>query len=281
MIEVPRSWSAATNPDGSVVAIHPDGPSAGAIQYLERIRPLATFRTIVRAATIGLSDIRPRGRSQELATDEGELGAYVALAATRGDVAIEAAIGCVFLDDFYALAICTRRADAVSGDPVEDVMRSLLMADAHMLGVRRRWYRYTPPATWAVTPAGPFHRLFTRADATLVGFPALPRSGASRELGPWLARRQLASWGIDETCEPSSTSTRRLSGLRWDAVTSGPSPRQVALVVLEDARYAYPLAFADTTLDEVWIRRTIESIEPIPSPRTRRTHVTTAHSYYD
>lgn len=281
MIEPPPGWSATQTPNGCVIACHPAGPAAGEIRYCERIRPLTTFRAIVRAATAGLSDVTARASSRELVTDEGELGAWISVAATRAGVSLDVTIGCVFLDDFYALAIGTRRADALGDASIEEAVRTLLIADAHMLGVRRRWYRYTPPSRWNVTAAGLFHRVFTNGDATIVGFPALPRTGANTELGPWLARRQLARWGIDEACEPSPTATRRLSGLRWDAVTSGPSPRQVALVVLEDARYAYPLAFADATLDEVLIRRMVESIEPLPQPRARRAFVTTAHGSYD
>ena len=243
-------------PDGARL-VHPDGAEAGELRYVERVRPLAGFPEIVRRVVADEGDVVPCGPSFELVTDEGEYGATVAVRSPR----VHGAIGCVFLDDFYALAVATSALG-----PIADTLRQVLVTDEHMLGVRRRWFRYEVPAGWLCTRAGVYHRVFTQDGRTIVGFPALPRPPGRRDFAAWLAREQLARWNATAISEPCTVVARHgLGGQRWDADLGD---QRCAMIVLEDARYAYALGFR--AVDEAVIRETLATVEPLPLPRSAR-----------
>jgi hypothetical protein len=244
-------WSFRTDARGATL-VHPGGEARGVIRYLERCRPLAPLARIVVQALPHAAGAA-RGRPRRLITLEGEYGAVVALAGPSWF----AAIGAVFLDDFFSLTLGLSRDRSL-----EPEVTALVARDAHALGVRRRWFLVRPPPGWRREPLGPFDAVVRGPSGErLFTFPALPRGGVRS--AERLARAQLARLlgrparlGVPARV----TTARGLAGHRWEVR----SARGVALFfVFEDARYAYPLAFVGEVRSRT-VRAVCDSVEPLP-----------------
>ena len=250
MIEPIPGWSCELRA-GGVLLVPPEGPAAGTLRYLERVRPLRRMVDVLRA--YGDRVVSP---IEHLATVEGEHAAFAVVDGEHGELAI----GAVFADDFYSLLVGPGR--------FREVVRDRIRRDTHMLGARRRRFVHGRPAGWQGFFAGPMHVHwipldFPRNGSSLSVFPALPAAGSSTDLAESLVEHHAAGRPIGEP-EPI-TSAAGLSG-RWWLVDGGETLDDV--VVLEDERYAYPLLLKSPLAqhgDNVdLLRRVVDSVEPIP-----------------
>lgn len=247
MIAAPPTWTTHRR-HGALLLRSRDG--ALAVSYREALRPRveldeALARTLaeIPAAIEHVSPAAP------LVTHEGEYAALV-LASTRET---NHAIGFVFADDYYAcLHGVTRVADRAA-DLAKHV-HDLALADAHMLGTRRRRYRYTPPVGWTPEACG-FEMTWCTEGAAITVQPAWPAS---------VAASQLVS------SEPSDVITAQdgLAGIVYD-VSVGGIQRTVA--VLQDERYVYPLRLdARSREHRATFLEVVRSIRPHPGGEARR-----------
>src|SRR5688572_24707992 len=120
----------------------PGGPARGGIRYLERARPLAPLRQLVRAQ---LDDpvftVTAVGPLERFATVEGEHAALVTVSGLLDGRPAQRDLGFVLLDDCYA------RAGGLCLVPDEfarftELVRTLVRGDVHLAGERRRWFEY-------------------------------------------------------------------------------------------------------------------------------------------
>ncbi len=178
----------------------------------------------------------------------------------------------VFGDDFYALV------DGVSlrtesFETLTAAVRQLTLTDAHLLGVRRRRYVFTPPAGWHEESLL-FYTRYTAPDSPstqMMVCPAMPcpladiehmlTAGAPglslRLVGPRQRGRLVIGCG--------------LAGQRLELVSPAGADGKAALrrlVLLQDAHYIYP-AFIDSTgepgrRDREAFDALVLTIQPIP-----------------
>ena len=177
-------------------------------------------------------------------------------------------------------------APGESRDQLLARLGSPAIRNAHnFLGVRRRWFEYTPPPTWCSRPRG-FRTewtplAFPRERAMLVVWPALPRDAVGDgdvALGAVIGTHPSAAV-IDHA--PIGV-TGSASGLRGKAchvvrkTADGPAIHTHG-VVLVDERYVYPLRLELSDgaqrehahiLDEV-----VRTVVPVPRPQVVATDV--------
>lgn len=244
--------------------------SQGVITYRERCRPLRKITDVV--ADLLAKDTATRWDAlppvEALFTDEGEFAAFVRVTGTRDGASLELAVGVVYGDDFYSLLIA-------SGANLWKVARDLLVADAHVLGVRRRRYVFTPPAGWAGI-AVLMHAIYLAPEfparaGTISIYPAVPRKSGSTPAADALFALQ-SNPIIQFTGEPVAgafelQNPNGLSGRMQEFRDS--TGRVRVVVVLEDLTYIYTM-WLDTTsahreADVELLRAIASSVKPLPS----------------
>jgi hypothetical protein len=270
VIVTPPRWTA--RPDtGGLVLVPPGGPSHGTIRYRERDRPLRPVRELL-AAPPGFLESR-RGAIERLVTSEGEHAALVVCEGTVEGRPAERTSGFVFLDDSYASIVAETTAPA-SFATFRDVARALTIGDVHVLGARRRRYRYTPPPGFQPL-AGLFDTTwypldYPRRAISMTVAPALPQHAG---LAGSLVEAVLGARPGAAVASPRPISGR--GGLTGQLVPiPGADGSATCLAILEDAAYAYPLRLdvgAAAQRDDIArFEALVLSVEPVPAARIRR-----------
>jgi hypothetical protein len=250
---------------------------ASSVRVRERLRPLIPAASAFAAARAahGLPCPDPGARVTELVTNEGELAAldHARIGATA------VATGVVFGDDFFRL-VSGHARDAAAGPELGDLVRNLTVAlPLGLAYLRRRLYRYAPPAGWAprgrpglvtewLAPGYPHEA------ARLTVFPAYPRreppTATLERLG-----RQMSSAGFepetDEEAARASVGRMTESRLRLVARPAGGPSAHAELVALGDASFVYLLRLdhggAAPELHRAALAGVIADLQPIPPPR--------------
>jgi hypothetical protein len=258
VIVPPPSWSSQRR-GGALVMRSPD--QSMAISYRETLRPLvdidAAVDRVLAEIPAAIEHVSP---TAPLVTREGEHAAIV-LATTKGSYH---ALGFVFADDYYA---CLHGAayDEERASALAKQVYDLTMSDVHMLGVRRRRYRYTPPVGWNGTQCG-FETTWHDVDATITVYPAWPASVQAGELVP-------------NTPTDIVNARDGLSGAIYDLELRA---AHRTLAVLQDTRYVYTLRLdAPTTAKRATFIDVVRSIVPHPqgeSPRATDAALVFAHA---
>lgn len=278
MIEPPPGWNIETRHD-SVLVLPATGFDTGGIRYKERIRPLGPFPELAREH-FEQSKFEPKTLSapERRVTQEGEHAWFVTARGHMGKRWVQRDLAFILLDDAYA------RLSSVVFDEAEfsgftRVVRDLAISDRHFLGVRRRWFEYTPPPTWRSRPRG-FRTewsplAFPRERAMLVVWPALPRDAVGDEdvaLGGVIGAHPSAAV-IDAAPVGVTASGSGLMGKARHVVrkTADGTALHTYGVVLVDERYVYPLRLEVSddaqrehaqVLDEV-----LRTVVPVPKPQ--------------
>lgn len=282
MIPLVPGWSMVAR-NGGYTLTPPEGPACGAIRYEERLRPLLPIPTLLAAAQA--RDARfvvTRQRPPEvLATQEGEYAAIIMLDGILDGVAapVQRAIGYVFGDDFYArIASLALSADQFAR--FEDQVRTLVLADTHYLGLRRRRFLFSPPPGYFGVERSPLHAYYYASgypqDPTVICvYPAIP-------LSMWQAAdlprhvRPIHGLAVASSAGPFPRKTASLAGETWELRGSNDDGKVTVrnLVVLHDDRYAYPLsidvlaAHAKSADHVAHFDAVVESVQRIPSSRS-------------
>ncbi len=267
MLVPPAHWSSRRLGETLILT----SPGGGTVAYDERVRPIDSIVELVKAAPppAGFVPVRA-GPIQELVTREGEYGALMYVEGRVHDSPAELAFGFVVLDDFYSRTLGVVK-DPDQFQSFRAAFVELIVGDAHMLGrVRRRRFRYTPPASWTERRSLFVSRWLAPAPSldprTIVVGPALPKAAGLREV-------ILA--GLFEGADPAEvlrgpsipvSTAHGLSGERWQL---GFGAVETDVVLLEDDCFLYPVRL-DTRIDgpaggEV-LHDLVESIRPIPQP---------------
>ncbi|MCA9678536.1 MAG: hypothetical protein H6708_25920 [Kofleriaceae bacterium] len=268
MIPIPAGWARIAAPRGFQL-VPPGPPGSGSIQYIERLRPIASTADLVAGigAPAGFVDAAAT-EVEHGVTDEGELTELHRRRGAIDGADVELHAGFVLLDDHYA-QLTSVSVGAERHGALRAVVRTLLRRDAHLLGrVRRRRYRFAPPSGWRITAEAFSAHLAPpdeRDPARLHVAAALPRhpelAESTLELlcgGP----RQRAAATITTT--PCHT-TVGLAGTRH---TLDSGARRTHLVFLFDAQFAYGVRLAGGVDDAHLpaLHALLESIEPIAMP---------------
>jgi hypothetical protein len=209
MIAAPAGWRARRQGDGLVLQ---RGPTT--IAYRECVQPM-----------LAPDDVTRLGATEWLVTHEGE---HAALVRTPAHV-----LGVIFLDTYCALLHAPL--------DVADVVRELVLSDAHMLGIRRRAFRYAPPRGWSRT-----------ACAFETHHVAPDRAAAIVVQHAWPMHSPVVLDG-----DPVTTS----SGLTGSSLRIG----ERTIVLLHDDRYVYPIRLDGA--DRAPLLELVDSVQPIPYPR--------------
>lgn len=250
------------------------------ITYQERRRPLVTTTAILRTVMARDSSVSwdPPAPIERLLSHEGEHAAMTALRGRRSDTAVSLVVGIVFGDDFYSLLL-----GRTSGEPseIEGLIRSLVIADSHSLGIRRRRYELSPPEGWGgfsmLLHAIYLHPEFPHDRTTITVYPALPRPVGSREgpetLASILTLPHMPFAATGHAAPTAIKSQLGLTGSQYELAGSPTAARGTRLLaVLEDERYLYPLALDTDVASRVEASRVFErmiaSIVPVPVPRS-------------
>lgn len=288
MIQRIPNWTWVPGRGGITMA-----PPAGGvtIRYRERLRPLQSVAAILRDRA---ADTRFRvtnlGPVQPLVTNEGEHAAIVDIAgvleAPPGGgppQPLARSLGFIFGDDWYSevAGVATRPELAAS---MSDWVRRLVTDSQLMLGVRRRRYDYTPPATWhGYTRLPLFMTWFPpdhpRIPTSITVYPALPIAAPVDEaphfgmlrIGPPSTAELVA-----EAAPAAGIRTGSLAGQRWELSVRDEQGRsmQRTMILLRDERYLYTTYLdrdaATATDSDPELRAYAElvtSIQPVPTPR--------------
>src|SRR5688572_16897301 len=131
MITQPAGWTLVVAAD-HLTLVPPEGAAAGAIRYVERVRPLRRLGDIVRQRLANYRGLVATeiGAPERLLTGEGEHAALVEVVGTVGGKPAKVTLGVVFVDDFYAridgLALHPSLFDAMRAQ-----VRELVVTDRH------------------------------------------------------------------------------------------------------------------------------------------------------
>lgn len=291
---IPRllEWSFVVLPEG-VAMIHPQGASVATIHYRERSRPVRRITNLVRMVLAGWPQftVETMGPLERFTTNDGEYAAAISIRGIERGLPVQRDLGFVLTDDFFSSATLTCWSKERSRE-LSLVHRTLVRADVHALGVRRRRFEYTPPPSYqplkqslAVEWIPPD---YPRNASTILVHPANPREGyGTADLGR--VREGLEQLGYTVSrVEPPARVTAR-SGLGGEiqllAFEKRSEPAALrASVLLQDDLYAYPIeltcrspdrwAEARAVLDEL-----VQSIQPLPD-RTKVSQKLTTFSHW-
>jgi hypothetical protein len=282
MIDPIPGWSWELGGEG-ITLIPPEGPSVGAIRYVERVRPLRRIIDLVRPADLPAGVLfQVVSPPQRVLTREGEYGALVTVEGEVGGKPVRRTVGCVYGDDFYSKMVGV----VFAPDHFErfaTTVRRLVETDAHVLGVRRRRCLYRPPKGWHGLNRGSlFHAQwyppeFPKDPSEMVVYPAWPTppEGAADAVNRMVAlqMRQGSGLTLEEVQGPAEAKAESgLTGVHWKLVVRrGPESRFARdLYVLEDGRFIYPLHVDSLAEQQARNRALLEevmrSLQPIPMP---------------
>jgi len=248
MIAPPPGWAVTRRAD-CLILLPPDG-SFGSIEYREIVRPVLDVTALVDnelARDPGfVADAV--GAPVSLVTHEGEFAALVTASGHVGGRSAQRDLGFLLTDDYYA---CTNGLALVSDRFAEltRTVRALVETDSHMLGARRRRFRYLPPPGWQRSPFGLATHWYSpepsRAGAVITVWPASPIAGGATGMVESLVEQAGSSpqFAVQDRWGPYPVTARSgLHGSGWDIVGSPPGGqvRRRTIVVLEDDRYVYP-----------------------------------------
>ncbi len=261
--------------------IPPQGAQGGVIHYVERVRPVRRFRTIVKQQLAQDARFAKAlvSAPEPILTVEGEYAALAMARATYEGNLITRHIGAVYGDDFLNVI------DAVAESPqladwFGQLTRYLVYHCQLGLGVRSRRYYYQPPAGWSPRAEGLsctwYPREFPRSAVALIVPPAMPREGTVDQV--WTSLLQSShqlNFVIEQTDGPEPfTSEHGLHGKTWCLSGRLPEAPQSFrdLVILADERYQYALMLESGATDSRERCRAIlpavaRSIRPIPTPQ--------------
>lgn len=277
MIPHNPGWSWEMRAD-AIWTASPEGKAGGIIRYVERARPLARVRDIVKTF-----EQDPRFRvvrisaPERIVTKEGEYGAVVTVDGLLLEAPVQRTVAMVFLDDFYSL-IDGLALQADHYVRIADQVRNLALNDTHGLGpMRRRRFYYVPPAGWRGV-AGLLYAFWFPEDypgnaTKLTVLPAIPVPPGSSSYIDDIATEQLGFGPFEleissEAATPVVTPSR-IPGSHWDALGSvGRRALYRDVLILEDGRFAYPLVLEsppDRREENLaLLRRVTDSIESLP-----------------
>ncbi len=269
MVIAPPGWSSQRSGD-SRIFLPPQGGDAGAIRYDDRLRPLASGVELSKAAPPppGFEPLRADA-IQEVVTREGEFGVLAFIEGRMNGAPADLALGFVLLDDYYARVYGIATAPELL-PRLRAIVAELVVHDTHALGyLRRRRYRYRPPAGWTVEQ-GLFEARWRPASAEdpraiLVG-PALPKT-------PGLADAILAdalggASPADVLRGPyvALQTPNGLHGRRWPLRANGIDSD---VAILEDDAFVYTVrldAKSGVPREPDVLAPLLDSIQPIPKP---------------
>lgn len=146
----PPGWVEVRN--GEVRSFKSPGGDGCVLRYCERLSPIRSLRSLVRASLAAHPGFRPAslGPPQRLRTAEGEYAALVTVRGSGTDGAsptVALIVGAIFAEDFSTLleAEVSRDSDV----PIYQAeLAKMLAADELALGVRRRRYYFYTPTGW-------------------------------------------------------------------------------------------------------------------------------------
>ncbi len=279
MISKPPDWTLLPGTDHYTL-IAPEGPTAAAIRYVERVRPLRRMGDIVAdwlRRHKKLENARV-GTPERLITVEGEYAGFVTIAGEFDGAPAETSIGVVFGDDFYS-RIEGFAIRAEQFERIRTMVRELTENDRHVLGARRRRYIYAPPDGWQPLIRGFITDWicpsFPRKWALVTVHPATPLgSGVEADqldVADVIGRAVERGFEVEASAPPTQVETGGgLSAVLVEIVGRQAGTRALrSLVALSDSRYVYTMELTARTEDawpdhreafaEFW-----RSVEPIP-----------------
>jgi hypothetical protein len=257
----------------------PEGKAGGIIRYVERARPLARIRDVVKTFE---QDPRFRvvriGAPERIVTKEGEYGAVVTVDGLLLEAPVQRTVAMVFLDDFYSL-IDGLALQADHYVRIADQVRNLALNDVHGQGpLRRRHFYYVPPAGWSGV-AGSLYAFWFPEDhpgnaTKLTVLPAIPVLQGSSSYIDDIAKEQLGfgpGFALEISSEAATpiVTANKIPGSQWDGLgTVAGKVLYRDVHILEDGRFAYPVVL-ESPPDRreenlVILRRVTESIESVP-----------------
>jgi hypothetical protein len=271
-----RGWSARWDGTGAEL-VPAAGAGVAAIRYEERVRPVQALVEVARDLAAGDSSLLVEriGEAHGVISHEGEYGAIVRVEARLAGRPVHQVLGALYADDFYSLTVGVSR-EASFHDELARTVEQLVRSDTHMLGVRRRRFLHDAPAGWRRSVHGVFHTRYLLeshdrdADdgATIAVSPAIPApaSGPARMVAALEMAATLLGAGV-RSVEPVAVA--RPAGFahawRWERASGR------VLVVLEDARFLYPIAMMSSGPFRARARgafdQVVASAQPIPSPQ--------------
>lgn len=159
------------------------------------------------------------------------------------------------------------------------MVRETLLSDRHFLGIRRRWFEYTPPEGWRSRPRGFATEWtppgFPREQALLVVWPALPSAGIGGVEGAFdglFGTQGDAVATLDHADPATMAAASGLTGHEWHLVRSAgkSSGLHTHAVALVDERYVYPMRLelsegAQRAHHQV-LHQVARTIVPVPKP---------------
>lgn len=285
MIPTPRGWKRVLldEPNDALVLYPPGGPATGMIGYRERVRPLASLRTLIDQFNAKHPEfVLSAERSEPLVTTEGEYAAVVTLEGSLDGKPAQRDLGYVFGDDFYAhisgLALQPEQFATFTA-----TVRELTLHDSHRLGVRRRRFLYNPPAGWTAKERGFITSYlapgFPANGTAITVWPANPRrqnEDGTTLIDALLEEDRQNGFVLEHRSAPAPLSSHGLHGQSWEVIgTFANQPRTYRdLVVFEDGRYLYMLRLE--TLDAAHrpehrklFLEVVLSTLPLPGPSTQ------------
>jgi hypothetical protein len=260
VIAIPYGWTAHRFGDRLVLRPE-DGEETMRIEYREAMRPLSDVREILAV-----------GNAERLVTHEGEYAWLVRIDEPEARREIGVVLGDADFSLFTGVAVDPTRFDELSR-----TVRTLVLSESLMLGVRRRRYLYQAPVGWTSEVCG--HEIVLRPEV-----PETATATASIRVLPAWPAAALSHGALQELIEPDATSEMRemetppgLSGSMWTTICAANdgTPRQRMTAILSDDRYAYPVRFEADDDEQLWalklaFERLVESVEPLPRPLVSR-----------
>lgn len=279
MIARPPSWIAVPGVRTQTL-ISPEGVDAAGIRYTERVRPLRRIGDIVggwlhRKSRIGDPVV---GKPERLETVEGEHAAFVVIDAAFDGKPVQASLGVVFGDDFYALVEgFALRADLFASTAAK--VRELTIEDRHALGQRRRRYEHAWLPGWQPIVRGfttewiaPYYPLSNGLVATYAATPVDPNDEAVA--GALVARAIERGFAPEAGASVQEVKNAHdLVGILSDVVVSRQDAHVLrSFVTLSDSRYLYSAELLarserDWPVHKELFTQLWQSIVPIPQPR--------------
>jgi hypothetical protein len=264
MLEI-SSWRTERRAFNRIRCTPPEGEDLAEVIIDERVRPLATLRTLV-AERFGVAPTEP---AQQLSTAEGELGAVINI-----DTApIHHTFGVIYGDDFQTI-VAARTPHLNQRDRIRNLARELVVHFPLGLGHKRQrrfWYR--PPAGWQGLVRGLVTDWFPldhpQNPATIKVLPARPFN-TMFQLDTMLHDDTFTHLTINEVTR-TALALGAFKGTLGRAIAG---ERAFLTAALEDQHFVYVLRLSTMTerlaVDEVIFQDMLKSCVPVPLPFAER-----------